>query len=124
MKFVHSALSITTPEDVDNFYQDILGMEKVKETVLPGSLANDIFGINRDASVFLCRNEQIFLELFVTDLPQAQNFNHICLAFDDRKSIFEKAQQRGFTCIYKQKENSELFFIKDKSGNVFELKNT
>lgn len=122
MKLEHIALSITDPEDITNFYQDILGMDKVKDFVLDKSLAYDIFGINKDTNVFLLHKEQVFLEIFVINRLQIKSFNHTCLAFDDRKSVFENAKQMGYTCIYKQKESSELFFIKDKSGNVFELK--
>ena len=122
MKLEHTALSISKPEDIKNFYQDILGMEQVKEFTLSGSLANDIFGIEEDTTVFLCRREQTFFELFLTDRPQEHSFNHTCLAVDDRKSIFHKAQQKGYNTIHKQKEHSELLFIKDNSGNVFELK--
>lgn len=122
MKLEHCALSITVPEDIHHFYQDILGMEKVKDFILNRSLANDIFGIDRDTPISLLKNDQVVFEIFITDIIPKKNFNHICLALDDRKSVFETAQQKGYSGIYKQRESSELFFLKDKSGNVFELK--
>jgi catechol 2,3-dioxygenase-like lactoylglutathione lyase family enzyme len=122
MKLEHVALSITDPEDINHFYQDILGMVKVKGFVLNKSLANDIFGIEKDTEVFLLKNNLVFFEIFIIDSLYIDTFNHICLSFDDRKAIYEKAKKKGYTCIHKQKENSELLFIKDKSGNVFELK--
>ncbi len=122
MKLEHTALSISKPEDIKDFYQDILGMERVKEFTLSDSMANDIFGIPKDTTVFLYRSGQTFFELFLIDRPQRHNFNHTCLAFDDKKSIFHKAQQKGYNTIRKQKEHSELFFIQDNSGNLFELK--
>lgn len=122
MQLEHVALSITVPEDSKNFYENILGMEKVREFVLPGSLAHDIFGIDRDTPVVLYRNDRVFFEIFIINTLQTGTCNHVCLAFDNRKSVFEKAQQEGYTGIYRQKESSELFFIKDGSGNVFELK--
>ena len=122
MKLEHVALSITDPEDINYFYQDILGMEKVKSFVINKSLANDIFGIDKDAQVFLYQRDQIFFEIFIIDKLHSESFNHVCIAVTDRKSVFETAQEKGYTCTHKQKENSELFFIKDKSGNIFELK--
>jgi len=122
MKLEHVALSITVPEDVKNFYQDIFGMSKIKGFVLNKSLANDIFGINKDTEVFLLQKDLLFFEIFVVNTTGTHNFNHLCLALDDRKSVFETAQQKGYSGIYKQRESSELFFLKDKSGNVFELK--
>lgn len=122
MKLEHIALSITAPEDIKHFYQDILGMSKVKDFVLNKPLAYDIFGINKDTDVFLLQKKQVLLEIFIIDRLQIKNFNHICLAVDDRKTVSENAVKNGYTCIYKKKENSDLIFIKDKSGNIFELK--
>ena len=122
MKLEHIALSIANPEDIKNFYQDILGMNKVKSFVLNRSLANDIFGINKDTDVFLLQKELLSLEIFVIKELHIKNFNHICLAVDYRKMLFENAGQNGYTCICKKRGNSDLIFIKDKSGNIFELK--
>ena len=122
MKIEHVALSIYAAEDIHRFYQDTLGMEIVKEFVLNKELANTIFGIDKNTTVFLLRNEQVFLEIFITDNLQSRNCNHLCLSFYNRRSVFEKAQQGGYDGINVQKEHAELFFIKDGSGNIFELK--
>lgn len=122
MKLEHIALSITDPEDIKNFYQDTLGMDKVKDFVLNKSLANDIFGINKDTEVFLLQKELLFFEIFVVDTISTSNFNHICLAVDDRKTVIKHAEQNGYPVICKKRKNSDLIFIKDKSGNIFELK--
>ena len=122
MKLEHVALSITDPEDINHFYQDILGMEKVKEFVLNKSLADAIFGINRDTEVILLQKELLFLEIFIVDTIPIGHFNHICLAVDDRKAIFEHAEQNGYSAICKKGGNSDLIFLKDKSGSIFELK--
>ena len=122
MKLEHIALSITVPEDIKNFYQDILGMSKVKNFVLNKLLAYEIFGINKNTDVFLLQKDMLFLEIFVVDTISARNFNHICLSVDDRKTVFRNAEQKGHTVICKKRGNSDLIFIKDKSGNIFEIK--
>ena len=122
MELEHIALSITVPEDIKHFYQDILGMDKVKNFVLNKLLAYEIFGINKDTDVFLLQKDMLFLEIFVVDTISARNFNHICLSVDDRKTVFRNAEQKGHTVICKKRGNSDLIFIKDKSGNIFEIK--
>ena len=122
MELEHIALSITVPEDIKHFYQDILGMDKVKNFVLNKLLAYEIFGINKNTDVFLLQKDMLFLEIFVIDTISARNFNHICLSVDDRKTVFRNAEQKGHTVICKKRGNSDLIFIKDKSGNIFEIK--
>lgn len=124
MKLEHVALSITDPEDINHFYQDILGMKKVKDFVITRSLANDLFCIDTDTQMYLYQKDQVFFELFIINKLRLESFNHTCIAVPDRRSVFEAAQKKGYTCIHKQKEKSELLFIKDKSGNLFELKDT
>lgn len=42
--------------------------------------------------------------------------------FGIEKETASKADQHGYSCIRLTRGNSELIFIKDKSGNIFELK--
>lgn len=122
MELKHVALSICASEDIREFYETILGMEKVRESVLDRSLTKVIFGIDQDTPVSLYRKNAVFFEIFVVDQKQTASCDHICLAFDDRKAVFEKAQQAGYTAIHELKGTSQIFFIKDKRGNTFELK--
>ncbi len=122
MKQPHIALSINHSEDIDKLYKDIFGMEEVKSFVLDRSLSKSIFTIDQDVSVQLLKRGEVLFELFITDKIQPMTFNHVCLAFSDRKEVCKAAQLSGYTVIEKQKGQSTLLFIKDKSNNIFELK--
>ena len=53
MKLEHIAITISEPADIKDFYLDILGMKEVKNFVLNKVLANKIFSINNETSVYL-----------------------------------------------------------------------
>lgn len=122
IKLEHIALSITDPEEVGSFYQNILGANVIRNFVLDKDLAGRIFGINRDTSVYLMQKDELFLELFLIPKQSSQNFQHICISINNRKEIVETALRNGYECIQIERNGKDLIFIKDKSRNIFEIK--
>ncbi len=122
MKLEHIALTISNIEEVKNFYVDILEMKELKNFVLKKELAQNIFNINKDTSAFFLQKDDVFLEIFVSDEKLKQGFNHICISVKDRENLVEKSETQNYKCIRIEREFSDLIFIKDKSGNVFEVK--
>ena len=122
MKLEHIALTVSEPADIKNFYLDILGMKEVKNFVLNKVHANKIFGIDKETSVFLLQKENIFLELFVTPEQKKKNFEHICFAVKKREELVKNSLKQDYECIRIERDLFDLLFIKDKSGNVFEIK--
>ncbi len=122
MKLEHIALSISDPEEINNFYGDILGMKETKTFVLSRALAKSIFDIEEEISVFLLEKDGLFLEIFLAPGQKKHHFNHICLIVNDRETLFSKATQNTYECIRIEREAFDLIFIKDKIGNIFEIK--
>ncbi len=122
MKLEHIAISVNNSSEIENFYRDILGMNVVKSFTLNKSLAENIFGIEKDISVFLVKKDELILEIFVVAMQDGLGFNHICLAVKNREELVAKAEQNNYKCIRIEREISDLIFVKDKSGNIFEIK--
>lgn len=122
MKLEHIALSISDPEEINNFYVDILGMIETKTFVLSRALAKSIFDIEEEVSVFLLEKNGLLLEIFLAPGQKKHHFNHICLTVNDRETLFNKAAQNAYECIRIEREAFDLIFIKDKIGNIFEIK--
>jgi len=122
MKLEHIALTIEDAKEIKNFYIDILEMKEVKNFVLKKELANKIFGINKDTSAFYLQKDDLFLEVFLFDEKLNQGFYHICLAVKNREALVTKAQAQNYECIRIERDIFDLIFIKDKIGNIFEIK--
>jgi catechol 2,3-dioxygenase-like lactoylglutathione lyase family enzyme len=122
MKIEHIALTISDPDEINNFYHDILGMDKVKSFTLNKNLAVNIFGLGTEPSVYELQKDDLILEIFVTPKQKKENFDHICLVVSEREKLFNKAKQNSYECIRKERQDFDLMFIKDKSGNIFEIK--
>ncbi len=122
MKLEHVALVINDPQEVEDFYKNLLGMSILKSFTLNRDLAAQLFGINNEAPVYLLKKNGLFLELFVEEETCTQNFRHICLSIPDREGFVEQTINKGYECIHLERAQSDLVFIKDKSGNIFEIK--
>jgi len=122
MKLEHIALTISDIEEVKNFYVDILEMKELKNVVLKNRLAQEIFNINNDTAAFLLQKDDLYFEIFVSNETSKQGFNHICISVKDREKLVSKSEAKNYNCIRIAREFSDLIFINDKSGNIFEIK--
>ena len=122
MNLEHVALTVTDPTDIENFYHNVLGMSEIKNFTLDESLAREIFDIEQETEVFHLQREALLLEIFLTSGQYTFGFNHICIYISNREEIAGKAEKNGYPYLRLKRGNSEMIFIRDKSGNVFELK--
>lgn len=123
MKLNHIGLNIQRKEELVDFYQNILGLYLEHQFDLKPVLATKIFGIGKQSEVFLCKNENIVLELFVYPENTTLGFAHICIDVVDREIITKKCEKAGYPIIrIKRDDKPEILFVKDKAGNIFELK--
>ncbi|MFO7829540.1 MAG: VOC family protein [Bacteroidales bacterium] len=122
MKLEHVAIKVNSSDEIINFYQNMLGMEQVRNFVLDKSLSTKIFGVNENLTVYLMQRDDLVLEIFILKQNQQQLINHLCISIDNREEIIKKIHERDFETIIIEREQSDLVFIKDKSGNIFEIK--
>jgi len=119
MKLEHVALTISDAEEIEDFYQNILGLHKIRDFILKKDLAREIFGIDKETKVFLLQKNELLLELFLMPEQYSHDFKHICISINNREELIEKAAQNAYQYIRIKRERPDLIFIKDKSANIF-----
>ncbi len=122
MKLEHIGITISEQGEINNFYQNILGFKQLKTFTLNKTLSGKIFNIPIDTPVCLIQKDNLILEIFIYPDKVKQNFNHICLSVKDRENLITKAEAQKYECIRIKRDIFDLIFIKDKSGNIFEIK--
>ena len=119
----HIGITINEESDIQSFYKDLLGLEEVSKFNLYEDLSEKLFGISNTASVTLLSSDDFLIELFLTDKKQNPVYNHICISIHDGDNIIKKAKSMGFPVTnIKRESKNDLLFIKDNSGNIFEIK--
>lgn len=123
MKLNHVGLNIQGKEELVDFYQNILGFQPEHQFNLTPVLATKIFGIGKQVEVFLFKNDNLVLELFVYPGNTKQCFAHICIDVANREIIAKKCKNAGYPIKRIQRNDKpDILFVEDKAGNIFELK--
>jgi len=121
--FEHIGITINEESDIQAFYKDLLGLKEINKFDLFDDLSEKIFGISNTVPVSLFSYDDLLIELFLTDKKQKQVYNHICISVKNRDDIIKKATSMGFPVTKIKRESKDyLLFIKDNSGNIFEIK--
>jgi len=118
----HIGLTISNIQEIHDFYEQIMGFEKIKQFSLYREVAQNIFGYNESPEVFLLKKGSVELEIFVSLQKYQPAWSHICLEIPDAREIFAKAGKHNYRTIFKENNKGGTFFISDSSNNLFELK--
>ncbi|TFG25482.1 MAG: hypothetical protein EU533_01125 [Promethearchaeota archaeon] len=126
MKIEHVAVAANSEEDSDEFCIELLGLEKKRTFIVPNDLMINFFGIDKSQKVIRYANEETDFEVFITDDNSRvkDSYTHICLIIKHRDKFVEKAKIKNFEMAKVSREGSSNYylFIKDKYGNLYEIK--
>ncbi|MEA1986461.1 MAG: VOC family protein [Candidatus Marinimicrobia bacterium] len=122
MELQHIGISISDEKEIVNFYQNILDMKILRKFLLSAKLGKKIFNIEKETEIFLMGKDKLIIEIFINKNNTNKNFNHICFSTTDRELLISKAEKNNYECIREEREHYDLIFIKDNTGNIFEIK--
>jgi len=118
----HIGIVINEVSEIEKFYQNILGMEIIKQFKLDRELSNEIFKINRETDIFMMQKDDLVLELFIAQNSGSVSYDHLCISVHSRKKVIEKTKKGNYPCLIIPRKNYDIVFIEDSSGNIFEVK--
>ena len=121
-KILHVALPYKDKEQADIFFNKILGIPFEKEFTLTKDLSKNIFGIDEEILILVYSNKDSYFEIFITDKTPINFYNHICIEISDRVDFINRCKQNNITPIFVKKGLKTLLFVRDFSGNLFEIK--
>jgi catechol 2,3-dioxygenase-like lactoylglutathione lyase family enzyme len=111
-------------EDALLFYRDFLGLALTRETTVSQELSEQLFAISRDITMLVFEKDGIKIEIFICPeckLP-SPDLNHIGLLLEDFPEMLQKVLKAGITLITGRTKEKTIYFIRDFSGNLIEIK--
>lgn len=119
----HIALTVNDTDEVVRFYQEVLRFSVIRRFRVNSEIARQIFSTGEAVDVVLMERDESVLELFLSTEKEYRVFSHVCLAFQDAETIYSKAVDAGYTTVEKRNPGgNNTWFIRDGSGNLFEMK--
>jgi len=124
MIFKHLALTCSSEEKSDKFYQNLLGLTKSVPNTLPPALSKALFDIDAELKIINYRNDSLHFEIFFSDRSRSDigRIEHACLEVEDLDAFLERCRTLQVKIVQVPKENKLLTFISDDDGNLFEIK--
>jgi len=119
----HVGIVNESEEKAVRFYHGLLGFEKTREFAVSTKLSEQLFSVSQEIKVLVFEREGIKLEVFIC--PECKqpspDYSHIGFLLDDFHAMKETAQQMGVLVVGSTDEKT-VYFLKDFSGNLIEIK--
>jgi hypothetical protein len=117
----HIAINYKDKLKADIFFTKVLNLKLLKSSILNPNLAKQIFNIYQQVDVLVYGNNLTIFEVFITQKEIMHIFDHICIKINNRKEFINKCKKYGLKPYQIDKEEKKLLFVKDFSGNLFEI---
>jgi len=124
MQINHVGLTNKSEEEAVRFYRDFLGLELTRKSVVPAVLSAQLFSVSGDLDMLVFERDGTKIEVFVSaayTLPEP-DINHAGFLLDNFEEVVEKAPQSGVKLIVGQTKDKTVYFVRDFSGNLIEIK--
>ena len=118
----HVAVECSDKQSSDRFFMTILGIPKVKSTLLSKELSAVIFGINKNVPIEIYDNGKMRVEVFINTTSREPTYDHICIEVDNKSDFITQCKQQGLDPFFVEKEGKQLLFVRDFSQNLYEIK--
>ena len=118
----HVALECNNKNNTELFFTKILGLDFKKKIDISESLSEIIFGIKQPVEIFVYENNKLRFEVFINKRILKNSYNHVCLEIKDIDEFLNRCMEFKVEIIKTQKNGKNLLFIRDFSGNLFEIK--
>jgi catechol 2,3-dioxygenase-like lactoylglutathione lyase family enzyme len=120
----HVALTCSSEENSDRFYQDLLGLEKSGPKTLPSSLSKVIFNIDNELRMINYTGKDAHFEIFIAkdSKSSADPIAHVAIEIDDQEAFLKKCAELDVNVSQIPRGDRTLTFIRDFDGNLFEIK--
>ena len=122
MMIKHIALECEDREKAKKFFTEILGLPLTREFEISSELSKSIFGIDDACEIITFDDGNACFELFITKRPHSINYDHVCIEVDEMEGFISHCKNNGIEPIIVPKGEKSLVFVKDFSGNLFEIK--
>ncbi len=121
----HVGIVNENKEKAERFYGDFLGLEKTKEAMLPKELSEQLFNYSSEIKIMVFEKDELKIEVFIcpdSEKRPLPDIAHIGLFLDDLPQLINKAAEAGVELIIGKTADKTVYFLKDFTGNLLEIK--
>ncbi len=118
----HAAVPCDTHANAKTFFETILGLKLVKSFSLDQGLSKEIFSLPQSVDINVYSNDSVTIEVFIHPQKTTATYSHLCIGVGNIEVFIEKCKSFGLKPFSVTKGEKQLLFVRDFSGNLFEIK--
>jgi catechol 2,3-dioxygenase-like lactoylglutathione lyase family enzyme len=118
----HVAVECVDQQSADLFFTTILGMSKIKSTILSKESSAAIFRIDTNVAMEIYDNGQMRIEVFIKRTKREPTCAHLCIEVDHKHDFVTQCKHHGLEPFFVEKDGKQLLFVRDFSDNLYEIK--
>jgi len=118
----HVALQCSDREKASIFFTQIMKIPKLRDFSITQELSSKIFGINKNIEIDVYDNSEVRFEVFIVDKINKPEYEHVCIDVQDKEEFVDACQKFGLEPFTVKKGERDLLFVRDFSGNLYEVK--
>jgi len=111
-------------EDALRFYKDFLRFDLTREFLVSRELSQQLFAVAKDIPMMVFEKDALKIEVFI--YPEGKqpspDIKHFGLLLEDFSDVIKRAPGAGVELITGKTKDKTVYFIKDLSGNLIEIK--
>ena len=121
---LHACVTVSSAARARQVFSDLFGLPLVKKFEVGADLCATLFGFAGEATVHVYDAGPAAIEVFVChEKPQPRgSYDHVCLDLADLAAVLESAAAQGMEVRRFRKEDKDVVILRDKDGNLYELK--
>jgi len=120
--FNHVALQCNDNKEAEIFFTEILGIPINKKFTISRELSEAIFDIDQSVDVEVYGNNETIFEIFINPTEENRGYGHVCIEIDNKKEFIARCKRYEIKPKVISKDGKRLLFVRDFSGNLFEIK--
>jgi catechol 2,3-dioxygenase-like lactoylglutathione lyase family enzyme len=124
MVFDHVGIMNEEEAGALEFYRDIVGLEKIRESSVMPELAQKLFSVDVEIKMLVFGKDGLKVEVFIVPgfTRPSPSVPHFCIQVPELAGFLEKAKKEGVKLISGERGGRTVHFIEDFSGNRIEVK--
>ena len=118
----HVALRCSDKQKAEIFFTKILGLTRAKSFTISDDLSCSIFGIKKSVEIEVYEDGTTRFEVFIDSTGQKTGYEHTCIEVSDGEEFVSRCNKYGIEPALIKKDGRDLLFVRDFSGNLYEVK--
>lgn len=119
---MHVAVTFSDKEKAATFFEQVLELKKLKEFSVNADFVEKVFGVHEPVDIALYGNDDIKIEVFFVQKTFPHTFEHICILVKSIEELKKRCEKMNVNFFTADKEGRTLYFMRDYSGNLYEIK--